>query len=78
MVKQNSIDIKDLRRAIEGVVKKKINPVTVDVIVEKFGVTLPLHTHAQLDALNEKLTTDTEFCAEFVSNEILHNSVTQI
>lgn len=63
-----SEEIKQLRNAIEQILKVKTDSITVQKFIEKYNITLKLQNLNEFKDFEKRLTEDKQFLSDFVSN----------
>lgn len=63
-----SEEIKQLRNAIEQILKVKTDSMTVQKFIEKYNITLKLQNLNEFKDFEKPLTEDKQFLSDFVSN----------
>lgn len=67
-IKIQSEEIKQLRNAIEQILKVKTDSMTVQKFIEKYNITLKLQNFNEFKDFEKRLTKDKQFLSDFVSN----------
>jgi len=67
-IKDLTEEIKQLRNAIEQILKVKTDSMTVQKFIEKYNITLKLQNLNEFKDFEKRLTEDKQFLSDFVSN----------